>query len=104
MTRTDTLNTLPTNDPAPAPRSQPGFGHVLACVDSSPEARFVLEQAAAMAGIMGAKLSVIRVMQPAPGAPMPSDPLDWDLSRRDVKAELDRMVEAVAEVDQVGTD
>lgn len=67
---------------------QPVFRHVLACVDSSPLSRNALAHAAAVARSMGARLTVMRVLEPAADQQAPTDPVDWTLRHRVAEAEL----------------
>jgi nucleotide-binding universal stress UspA family protein len=61
--------------------------HVLACVDASSFADTVLAHAAAVAMAIGARLTILRVLEP-PSAQSPIDPVEWTLRHRHVEAEL----------------
>ncbi len=81
------------------------FRHVMACLDHSPQARQVLSEAAAIAEVMGAELTALRVMETTNHAmPQPSDPVDWDLTRREEEAELRRLADDVGAVPDMHTD
>ena len=70
---------------------QPTFRHVLACVDSSSFARAVLAHAAAVAVAMGARLTVMQVLEPPAMGYAPTDPVEWDLRHREAVAEVERL-------------
>lgn len=61
--------------------------HVLACVDASSFADTVLAHAAAVAMAIGARLTILRVLEP-PSGQSPIDPVEWTLRHRHVEAEL----------------
>ncbi len=68
---------------------KPGFRHVLACVDASPFAvdaapfaRAVLAHAVAVAEAIGARLTVMHVLE-SPTAREPMDPVEWALRHRE---------------------
>ena len=66
---------------------EPLIRHVLACVDASPFSHAVLAHAAAVGLAFGARLTVMRVLEPSAGM-MPTDPVDWTLCHRDVEGAL----------------
>ena len=69
------------------------FRHVMVCLDRSPRAVHILEQASALATLAGADLTAIRVVPGgAPGSRC-ADPVDWELSRREEVADLMRTAE-----------
>jgi nucleotide-binding universal stress UspA family protein len=78
------------SEPLPDAVSRPAFRHVLACVDSSPFARAVLAHAAAVAVAMGARLTVMQVLEPPTAGHAPTDPVEWDLHHRGAVAEVER--------------
>jgi nucleotide-binding universal stress UspA family protein len=61
--------------------------HVLACVDASFFADAVLAHAAAIAMAAEARMTVMRVLE-ASVVQAPTDPVEWTLRHRDVKADL----------------
>ena len=61
--------------------------HVLACVDTSSFADAVLAYASAVAMATGARLTMLRVLEP-PSGQSPMDPVEWSLRHRHVEAEL----------------
>ncbi|MFC2968230.1 universal stress protein [Acidimangrovimonas pyrenivorans] len=78
------------------------FRHVLACLDHSPQAPEILSQAAAIAEVMGAELTALRVMETdLHAAPRPADPVDWELTRREEEAELGKLAEDVGVVPEM---
>ncbi|ALA19650.1 hypothetical protein AL346_10575 [Chelatococcus sp. CO-6] len=74
--------------------------HVLACVDGSSFAGAVLAHAAAVAMAAGARLTVLRILEPSSGH-SPMDPVEWTLRHRDVEAALR---ERAAHLDDLQTD
>ena len=75
---------------------RPHFSHVLACLDHSPHARKVLAEAAAIADVLGAELTALRVMEAVRLGSQPIDPVDWDLARREEEAEVRQLAEEIA--------
>ena len=67
------------------------FRHVMACLDRSPDAARILEQAVLLANQTGADLTAMRVVPTAPSILRCADPVDWELTRRDEAADLLRM-------------
>jgi nucleotide-binding universal stress UspA family protein len=67
--------------------SNPIFRHVLVCLDQSPYAQPVLAHAAAIASAVGARLTVMRVLE-AHSNHAPADPIEWKMRHHDVLAEL----------------
>ena len=61
--------------------------HVLACVDASSFADAVLAHAAAIALAAEARMTIMRVLD-APAVQMQTDPVEWTMRHRDVKADL----------------
>lgn len=80
-----------------------GFGHVMACLDTSATARAVLEQATAIAEAMGARLTLLRVLEPLPTVRVPPDPVEWNMVRCGARAELADMANEVATLSHVET-
>ena len=67
------------------------FRHVMACLDRSPDAERILEQAVLLANQTGADLTAMRVVPAGPSTVRCADPVDWELTRRDETADLLRM-------------
>lgn len=67
------------------------FRHVMACLDRSPDAARVLEEAVSLANQTGADLTAMRVVPTGPSTVRCADPVDWELTRRDETADLLRM-------------
>ncbi len=65
----------------------PIFRHVLVCVDTSPFSHAALAHAAAVALAVGARLTVMRILEPL-ASQAPTDPVEWTLRHRDIEAEL----------------
>ncbi|TVQ53204.1 MAG: universal stress protein, partial [Rhodobacteraceae bacterium] len=73
---------------------------VLACLDRSLHAADVLAHALAMAGMLGAPLRVVQVIEPPTEANDRPDPLDWAIRRLEARDALNRLVAAVAGPDR----
>jgi nucleotide-binding universal stress UspA family protein len=67
------------------------FRHILACVDTSAFSHATLAHASAIAAKMDARLTVLRVLEPAAGSLTPTDPVEWTLRHRDTEAEVRRL-------------
>jgi nucleotide-binding universal stress UspA family protein len=78
-------------EPRPGADSRPAFRHVLACVDSSSFARAVMAHAVAVAVAMGARLTVMQVLEPTAADHAPTDPVAWDLRHREAVVEVERL-------------
>src|SRR5689334_19617323 len=65
----------------------PMFRHILVCVDTSPFSLAALAHAAAIALAFGARLTVMRILEPSTSQ-APTDPVEWTLRHRDIEAEL----------------
>ncbi len=83
---------LSTQDTTGAPQpgqaaEQPILRHVLACVDEAPFSEVVLVHTAAAAEVVGARLTVMHVLQ-SPADQEPMDPVEWALRHRDATAYL----------------
>lgn len=89
----------------PRMRGGPGqgrlFRHVLACLDRSPHAQAILAQAAAFADLSDAKLTVLRVLPGATAARSCADPVDWELTRREELADIQRIADAIGATAQL---
>lgn len=87
-------------DPQPRRQHQRLFRHVMACLDRSPNAVHILNEAASLAEMFGASLSTIRVIPGEPTSGPCADPVDWELRRREELADLNNL----AENSQLSTD
>lgn len=75
------------------PSNARGIRHVLVCLDRSSLSEVCLPQAVSIARVFGSALTLLHVMQPVPehsGARI-TDPLAWEVSRREASAYLDRL-------------
>jgi nucleotide-binding universal stress UspA family protein len=73
------------------------FHHVMACLDRSPDAARILEEAVVLANQTGADLTAMRVVPAGSSTLRCADPVDWELTRRDETADLLRMSDTVGE-------
>jgi len=67
------------------------FRHVMACLNRSPEAARILQEAVLLANQTGAELTAMRVVPAATSTVQCADPVDWELTKRDETADLLRM-------------
>ncbi|WP_278923656.1 universal stress protein [Pseudophaeobacter profundi] len=65
--------------------------HVMVCLDRSPDAARILEQAVLLANQTGADLTAMRVVPAVSSTLRCADPIDWELTKRDEIADLLRM-------------
>lgn len=77
--------------PAPAVREEGRpFRHLLVPLDRSPLAECALPHAAALASAFGARVTLLSVLGPEPGADVhPVDPLEWALLRAEAREYLE---------------
>lgn len=73
---------------------------VIACLDKSEMAEKVLPHATAIASDLGATMTLLRVLEPAPPGEMRADPFDWEIRRREANEMLDQL--ANSQGDQLG--
>lgn len=64
---------------------------ILACVDANPMSTKVVPHAVAVAGALGARLTIVQVVEAPAGDQWPTDPVAWDLRRREAQAHLDQL-------------
>lgn len=85
------------------PPERPALRHVLACVDGAPFAQAVLTHAAAVAKAVGARMTVMHVIESSadPSAQEPMDPVEWTLRHYDTVEYLD---ECLLHCDDLRTD
>jgi nucleotide-binding universal stress UspA family protein len=67
------------------------FRHVMACLNRSPDAARILEEAVLLANQTGAELTAMRVVPAETSTVRCADPVDWELTKRDETADLLRM-------------
>jgi nucleotide-binding universal stress UspA family protein len=64
---------------------------VVACLDGSELGERALPHALAAASALGAPLTLLRVLELAPGQRSPADPMEWEIRRREARDYLDRL-------------
>ena len=77
---------------------QPIFRHILACVDASSASQAALAHSVAIASATGARLTVMRVLEP-PAGRMSTDPVEWQMCLRDAEAELKDRLRDTPDID-----
>jgi nucleotide-binding universal stress UspA family protein len=80
--------------PGAAAGHQTSGNHIVACVDSSPCARNVVQHALAVASALEASVTLLRVVEAAPGGEMQPDPIEWEVRRLGARESLMRIVDA----------
>jgi nucleotide-binding universal stress UspA family protein len=78
----------------PARRAREGqpLRSVLACVDGNSSGEAILRQAIAAAKDLGLSVAAVRVIEAPSDARAPSDPLQWQVRRRESLDQLERLV------------
>jgi nucleotide-binding universal stress UspA family protein len=66
---------------------------VVACLDGSELGERALPHALAAARALGAPLTLLRVLELAPGQRSPADPMEWEIRRREARDYLDRLAQ-----------
>lgn len=76
------------------------FRHVLVCLDGSATAETVLPLAAHLAGVDGARMTLLRVLEAPPQADAihAGDVLEWDIAREEAQAYLEPLRQRAAEL------
>lgn len=77
--------------------------HVLVCVDASPAADAVLAHAAAVAMAADGRMTVMHVLETSL-ARTPTDPVEWALRHRDMKAALRERTSYIGDVQSIVAD
>jgi nucleotide-binding universal stress UspA family protein len=75
------------------------FREILACVDGSEFGFGVMSHARVVARALGARLTLLRVLESEDGDDIPPDPLDWGIRRREARAHLESLVEQLGELE-----
>jgi len=65
---------------------------IAACIDTSAMGRKVIAHAAAIAKALGAKLTLMRVLETRSAGGMPPDPVEWEIRRREAWEAMERIV------------
>lgn len=68
------------------------FGHIAACVSGSAMSELVIPHALAIARAFGGRVTVLRVVEGATAASVPTDPLDWNIRRREAREHVEQLV------------
>lgn len=77
----------------PVPRSAPGLRRILVCLDRSACSESCLPRAVSIARVFDSTVTLLHVMQPLPehSGGRITDPLGWEVSRREASAYLERL-------------
>lgn len=70
----------------------PSCGHVAVCVDRSEHSRKALPHARSIANALGIPATLLHVVETSPAAGIGTDPIEWDLLRREARNTLNRWV------------
>ncbi|MEE9253756.1 MAG: universal stress protein [Pseudomonadales bacterium] len=82
------------------PKSQRHYRRVTACVDASPVSLKVIAHGVTIANALGAELILMHVLDAEPDRGTPSDPIEWDLRRREACSHVEMLARDRA--DEVG--
>jgi nucleotide-binding universal stress UspA family protein len=80
--------------------------HILVCLDLSPYSEACLPHAIALARVFGSQVTLLHVMQPAEehAGGRITDPLGWEVSRREATVYLDRLATDASETWDLAVD
>ena len=81
------------------PAQATSIREVLACVDGSEFGSGVTPHAQAVAQALGARLTLLRVLETEPTGTAPPDSLDWGIRQREARAHLDSLRAQLGELD-----
>jgi len=73
------------------PKTKAALRRVLACFDGSSLGERSLPHAVAVAGALGAPVTLLRVLEGPTGDQAPADPLQWEIRRREARKYMDRL-------------
>ena len=65
--------------------------HAIACIDTTPASRQIIPHALAITNALGATLTMVHVIEAPPADQGPSDPVAWELRRREAQAHVDAL-------------
>ena len=76
------------SEPVPSAVS---FRRVMVCLDGSDLGERSVPHAVAIAGALGASVTLLRVLERAPTDQAPADPLQWEMQRREAREYMDHV-------------
>lgn len=86
------------------PTSHTRYRQVCACVDASPVSSKVIAHAVSIAQALGAELTLMRVLEAGRDGSRPSDPVEWDLRRREAGTHVEMLAhDLCADVEGIHT-
>jgi len=68
------------------------FQHIAACVNGSAMSELVIPHAIAIARAFGGRVTVLRVVECGTTGDAPTDPLEWDIRRREARERVEQVV------------
>ena len=68
------------------------FRHVAACINGSAMSELVVPHALAIARAFGGRLTIVRVLEGGTAGDVPTDPLEWDIRRREAREQVEHIV------------
>ena len=68
------------------------FQHIAACVNGSAASELVIPHAVAIARAFGGRVTVLRVVECGTMGDAPTDPLEWDIRRREAREHVEQVV------------
>lgn len=86
------MDTAPLHAMATATGSDLVFRHIAACVNGSAMSELVVPHALAIARAFGGRVTVVRVLECGTTGNVPTDPLEWDIRRREAREHVEHLV------------
>ena len=86
------MGTQSLNDTGIAAAPELVFRHIAACVNESAMSELVVPHALAIARAFGGRVTVVRVLECGTPADAPTDPLEWEIRRREAHEHVERLV------------
>jgi nucleotide-binding universal stress UspA family protein len=68
------------------------FRHIAACVSDATMTELVVPHAVAIARAFGGRVTVVRVLECGLPGDLPTDPLEWDIRRREAREHVEQVV------------
>jgi nucleotide-binding universal stress UspA family protein len=95
----DVMGTSPVHDTATAAAPELVFRHIAACINETAMSELVVPHALAIARAFGGRVTVVRVLECGTPGDVPTDPLEWDIRRREARDHVEHLArEAGADV------
>jgi nucleotide-binding universal stress UspA family protein len=83
------MGTAPVQDLSTPATPELAFRHIAACVSGSAMSALVVPHALAIARAFNGRVTVVRVLEGATTGDVPTDPLEWDIRRREAREHVE---------------